>query len=241
MRITVRGLGLIGLLGGLGGAINAWLCYAKLPVPIGGVNIDEPSAMQFHWSVMPGGAAHGALLALIPTIAALRLSRMTWPIKVGAVPIVGWVSGWLSWSAMSVAMNLQEQGAKTLIGVFGWPLQVANEGSDALWFPYCYFGFVGLLLFVLLLSPLIEKAARRFWVSVALSVGSGVLGSLWWWIIWGRWYFSLIHGTIWGVLVGFGVWKATRENSLLADNAVFQGPVPRDLSRRHDRYLDEPH
>ena len=80
-------------------------------------------------------------------------------------------------------------------------------------------------------------------LSVHLLIGSlsGSLGSLSLWVeLQSWWYFSLIHGTIWGALVGFGVWKATREDSLWADTAVFQGPVPRDLSQRHDDDLHGP-
>ena len=31
--------------------------------------------------------------------------------------------------------------------------------------------------------------------------------------------------------------KRHQQDPLLADDAVFRGPVPRDLSRHHDRYL----
>jgi len=43
----------------------------------------------------------------------------------------------------------------------------------------------------------------------ALIVGTaaGVLGSLWFWIG-DQWYFSLLHGTVWGCLVGLALSKS---------------------------------
>lgn len=65
-KIGARALGLVGLLGGLGGAINAWLCYAKLPVPVIGPEIAGASSpIEFSSYVVLGGAGHGALLAFV--------------------------------------------------------------------------------------------------------------------------------------------------------------------------------
>jgi len=41
----------------------------------------------------------------------------------------------------------------------------------------------------------------------------GVLGSLWFWLDSKPWYLSLLHGAIWGSLVGFGVWRFQRDVS----------------------------
>jgi hypothetical protein len=49
--------------------------------------------------------------------------------------------------------------------------------------------------------------------SVLLASASGALGSLWWWIEWEFAYFSLIHGAIWGVLVGLATARALRQEA----------------------------
>ena len=64
MKLTARALGLVGLLGGSGGAINASLCYANLPVPVG-VRGWGNAPIEFIWSIIPAGALHGALLAMM--------------------------------------------------------------------------------------------------------------------------------------------------------------------------------
>ena len=91
-RITLRGLGLIGLLGSVGGAINAWLCYANFPVPVGS---GEKNG-NFSWHIIPAGAVHGALLAISTVALAAFLMRRNRFLRWTGIPIVGWFSGWLS-------------------------------------------------------------------------------------------------------------------------------------------------
>jgi hypothetical protein len=49
---------------------------------------------------------------------------------------------------------------------------------------------------------------KKLPIQFLMGISSGVLGSLWFWIVYGPWYFSLIHGIIWGSFVGFGLWIA---------------------------------
>ena len=190
MSMSWKSLGLIGLLGGLGGAINVWLCYVKLPgVP--------PYFTGFKSHIMLAGMAHGALLALIPVTSAWLLRSKRWWVNMLAIPIVGWVSGWLSFIPFDAYF-----GRSFHLVTLVWPF------FRPLWTPYAYFGLVGGLYYLLLnIERLLSGNAilrHMFWGSFG-----GFLGSLGWWAFFKPWWFSLIHGTIWGSLVGFGVWKAS--------------------------------
>ena len=206
MKVTWRSLGLIGLLGGLGGAVNAWLCFAKLPAPImSAVNIDGPSVMQFRWPIIPEGAAHGALLAIISVQAAAWFSHVPHVLRWLLLPVLGWIAGWISWMPIMLPGGIQDN--LNILQIVGWPLTMDYGRFSAFWIPYLYFGLVGLLhtMLLLLWRRRVAAGSLRFLLS---GIASGVVGSLWWWISWGRWYFALIHGAMWGSLVGFGVWKA---------------------------------
>jgi hypothetical protein len=52
---------------------------------------------------------------------------------------------------------------------------------------------------------------------VACAIASGALGSLWWWATIGPWYFSVLHGTVWGTLVGVGAWSSGRTRRLASE------------------------
>src|SRR5262245_6561437 len=67
---TMNGAALlrVGVGGAVGGATNGWLCYAKLPVSAG---------HNFSWHVIPAGAAHGAILAVVAFGLGVRLSGRT--------------------------------------------------------------------------------------------------------------------------------------------------------------------
>jgi peptidoglycan/LPS O-acetylase OafA/YrhL len=60
---VVRTLVAVTLAGGLGGFINAALCFLGWPVEIKGA--------PFYWHVVPAGFAHGAILALVASTAEL--------------------------------------------------------------------------------------------------------------------------------------------------------------------------
>ena len=188
MKISWRSLGLIGLLGGVGGAINAWLCYAKFPVPIG----EDPA---LSWHAIPAGGVHGSLLALVCVGLPVLLENERLLIRLIGVPLVGWCAGFISWIPLNASLG------------FGWSHYV-ERGWDILWWPFPYFGLVGVVyaLLVLLAEEFIANH-RRIAYPIICSV-SGVLGSLLWWMGWKPWWFAVLHGAIWGLLVGFGVWKS---------------------------------
>jgi hypothetical protein len=66
--------------------------------------------------------------------------------------------------------------------------------------PLQAFGLVALLYYAAL-HRLASRSSGPLECAL-LASASGFLGSLWWWIEIEAWYFSLIHGSIWGVLVG---------------------------------------
>lgn len=50
---------------------------------------------------------------------------------------------------------------------------------------------------------------------VSLAVVSGVVGSLSWWLA-SSWWTSVAHGSVWGALVGRGVWAGQRRSTPMA-------------------------
>ena len=200
-------LGSVAAMGALGGAINAALCFLKLPVPVGDTSV------SFSWPIIPAGAAHGALLA-VACMAGWAWLRTRRPmIQWIGLPVLGWVCGWVSFmplrwyiAATFSGLGTRLAGPPTVREVVFWPLgkQISWE---ALVGPLQFFGFVGAAYGLLsLLAARSGKSGRE--VTVAMFCAAGVLGSLWWWIDWQPWYFSLIHGTLWGFLVGTGAWHA---------------------------------
>lgn len=194
-RSVLLSLGQIVCLGGTGGAINAWLCYMQWPVPAAD-NVDFP----LH--VIPAGAGHGALLALVAVGAAMLLCQHRLWLRFAALAVVGWLSGFLSWMPLNASLNLEWPEE------FPWD-QFFEPGISLLTWPFLYFGFVGLACYFAL-GVCRGLRLRKPEHHVALGSVSGTLGSLYWWIAWTPWYFSLIHGSIWGGLVGYGIWRALR-------------------------------
>ena len=185
--LAMRRLFLPVLLGGIGGTINAFLCYVKRPIPVSG-------DAAFSWHIIPAGALHGALLALV----ALGLARALYirkPIvRWLAVPVSGYLAGFVSWAPLNASLG------------WGWA-QYAEWSLETLWWPYPYFGLVGLCYYFCLAIGKRLTDTRPL-VHIAIAVLSGVLGSLWWWVAWKPWYFSVLHGSIWGTCVGFGLWRS---------------------------------
>lgn len=202
--ISLRLLGLIGLWGGLGGAVNAGSYYA-----VCAANGAEAMS-RIHWHLIPAGAAHGAILAIVTVGMAQWLYGSDTPlrVRVAAWPIVGWLAGWLSWIPIKASLSgyqfIQSTSAWDNIGrsIF-WPF------IHPLWGPYLFFGLVGVVGYALF-NLCRQLAAPQLWRHVLVASAAGVLGSLWWWIVLSNWWFSLLHGTIWGSLVGYGVWRAQR-------------------------------
>ena len=200
------------LLGGIGGALNAFLCYAKIPV-----KVDN----DFEWHIILAGGCHGALLVLIPvSLAIFCSSRKAW-VRWAVLPVSGNLTGWLSFIPLCYSLNyvygnrpsllpsLVEAGVIENIKLknFWWPFAESESVIDALWLPFVYFGFVGLYyVFGLAVLQLLDSRSLRR--HLLFAVVSGILGSLWWWLLFKPWYLSLLHGMIWGVLTGFGMWRA---------------------------------
>jgi hypothetical protein len=186
---TVRQLS---ALGAMGGAVNAALAFTGVPI-LGG-------ATHFEWHIILAGACHGALLAGIAgATAALLQAQPLWQ-RWLAAPVVGWVAGWLSWVPMQLSIH-----SRGVLGTLSWPF--ADSLSQALIGPLRSFGLVSLLLY--------GGLALSWWgaimsrpVGLSLGVISGVAGSLWFWCGVGSWPAALIHGAIWGALVGFGLWRS---------------------------------
>jgi hypothetical protein len=186
-------LALVALLGAAGGAINALLCLARMPVPVAG----DP---DFHRVVVPGGALHGAVLAICPLLVALAMGNRRLSSRALAALVVGWMAGFVSWIPLhhwALGSNWSES--------VRWPFVNATWASVTL-MPFECFGLVSLIFFV---GVAWARTPSRLGWHVAIAVCAGALGSLWWWgVEFGPWYFALIHGTIWGTLVGIGTYRA---------------------------------
>lgn len=184
---------MMALCGAVGGAVNAFLCFARIPVAVP----DNPS---FRWVVVPGGMLHGAVLALIPVLAAVAMKcRPSW-VKLVLAPVLAWVAGYLSWIPLS-RWAADETWSRSLV----WPFR--HVSFDTIWWPFCHFGLVSIIYFLCLSLGGVKRHMK--W-HVAYGVSAGVLGSLWWWTLWHRWYFALIHGAIWGILVGLAAYKVEK-------------------------------
>ncbi len=184
--------------GGLGGLVNATLCYAKWPVPV-----YEDRAAEFLWHVIPAGLLHGLMLALVAVLAAMVASRLSivgrWPL----IPVVGWCAGYLSWIPLDISAF-----GHSLTQALLWPMETSWR---AVWSPFAYFGIVSALLYSWLIF---RPGDSGIWREMLAASCAGILGSLWWWISWGPWYFSVIHGAIWGCLFGAGMSLSAGRNGV---------------------------
>lgn len=199
--LTVAGLG------GCGGAVNAFWCYAKFPVGISG-------GMDFAWTIIPAGAAHGALLALCVMAGVILLQRRPRTLQWLGILLAGWLTGWLSFIPIHLYILSVGSTALTRADLLKalWPYE-ATIGT--LWAPYSTFGLVALFSFggLILWRPLTTPRLSR---QLLIGSLSGTAGSLWWWSVYGPWYLCLLHGTIWGSLVGLGVWQSRSHSAALA-------------------------
>jgi hypothetical protein len=205
---------MIGLYAGLGGVINGALCYFRIPAAVPSViNPGGQTPMGFSWSIIPGGFLHGAALALVPALFAARLRAESPVARWAVVPVAGWVSGWMSWAGMLLAMGVEGDGlglitsGQIVTDVLCWPFQ---RNTFFGWWadPFMYFGLVGAAMYAAMLA--VPPARwRKFRAAAAAGIAAGVLGSLWWWVSFRRPWFSLLHGAIWGALAGCGAWRAS--------------------------------
>ncbi len=175
--------------GALAGAVNAWLCYAGIPEPV-----DLHS--DFKWHLIPAGALHGGALAWFAFGAAMMLSTRPTGVRLAAAIPLGWLSGYASWIPLNRSA-FNESWWESLI----WAIEPQDWTEIGL-NPFVFFGFVAALHYLWLTTHGLKS--ERLWVGVAGACAAASLGSLWWWVNWERWYFSLIHGSVWGVLVALG-------------------------------------
>ena len=196
MKLNARSLGLVGLCGALGGAANAWDVYC------------DSTPTLFAWHLVPAGALHGALLAVAVIGAARVLWQQSTLLRLAMVPVVSWVAGWLSYIPLGVSIEKPESPAALLSHLI-WPF---TSGVAGLWRPLQAFGLVTGIAYTLL-AVCRGLTSRRLVIHLLIGIISGIGGSMWWWqdLGPGGWRTSLVHGCVWGALVGFGVWKAGKE------------------------------
>ena len=87
------------------------------------------------------------------------------------------------------------------------------DSAAAAQMPFLAFGAIG-ALYVFLLAVCRQLSAKSLGVHLLMAIASGCVGALYWWVAWGPLYFSLLHGAIWGSLVGFGVWKIQQSDRI---------------------------
>lgn len=185
------GLVLPALLGAVGGLLNALLLWLQVPEKV----------VDFKPVILVCGALHGGVLAACGIAAAniaLRRARLRLPIWI----VAGYLAGWISWIPTHVLIA-DSPPSKALL----WPFMLERP-LEAVWRPFQYFGMVGLVLAVVL--TIASPGMRRSPLGLrGLAIGSGVLGSLWFWGVFQAHmrmgYLALLHGTLWGLLVGAGL------------------------------------
>jgi hypothetical protein len=184
--------------GAAAGTMNAWLCYAGIPASI-------DSGATFTWEVIPAGTAHGAILAACAVLAWQWSRHAVWPRILLTAYLGGWVAGYASWQPLRTAIDSAWRPD-------AWPF-------DAGWVaafvgPLQAFGFVT-LIYIVVLARWVARSSSTSAHLLAASI-AGIGGSAWWWVSWERWYFSLLHGGIWGVAVGLAAWSALRHRDEMA-------------------------
>lgn len=180
----------VALCGAMAGAVNAWLCYAGLPVPV-----IERNSSNFEWHVIPAGAVHGGVLAALVFGAAILASTRPIAFRMGAALPLGWLVGYISWIPLSRSA-LDRSWPES----FFWALE--DQDWTQVFAPFAYFGLVAVFYYVWLTARGLKTV--HAWENVAGACAAGTLGSLWFWLIYEHWYFCVLHGVIWGVLVGLG-------------------------------------
>jgi len=188
---TVKRILVVGAAGAAGGVVNGWLCFAGIPVPV-------RESLGFDWLVVPGGALHGAILALLPVVVAVVVGRWSLRWRTFVAPAVGWTSGYFSWIPLH-HLVFGESMARSL----AWPW-AGGIGLEAAWKPFAFFGLVSLFWYLVIATGGLRLSR---WQLAMLVACAGAFGSLWFWTEFDQWYLAGLHGTIWGVLVG---WAATR-------------------------------
>lgn len=161
MKFSVHPMGLIGLLGGLGGMINAWLYYTRLvrlayaqfygrasfPSTVKGLFLWPGSLdMNIHgvsWVMIPAGAIYGGLLALSTAYLVTLLWKRKLIVRCSALPFVGTVTGWIGclglWSAYA-ELGHGHLGMTVLWRFWFWNTEMVIA-------PYLTLGLVGVIYY----------------------------------------------------------------------------------------------
>jgi hypothetical protein len=176
--------------GGLAGLLNAFLCYVGWPQQVEGADL--------RWHVLPAGLLHGLVLAAVPILGANWSAGQTLSRRLLAVPLVGWCGGYLSWIPLDLSA-FRDSPWEAL----SWPLDAMDSRLSPVMGPLLYFGMASLLLYSWLA---LRSEGSGPGLHVPAAVAAGVLGSLWWCATIGPWYFSVLHGCLWGGAVGMALW-----------------------------------
>jgi hypothetical protein len=147
------------------------------------------------WHIVPAGLIHGALLAALSLFCARFIAAQRLALRLALPAVEGYIIGYATFLPIVLSAHFDLS--------FFW---FGQEDQPFYW-PWWAFGLVAAL------SCLGWGAARligssRLAVHLATGSVAGVLGSLWWWSSWEESLTCLLHGTLWGCLVGLGVWKA---------------------------------
>jgi hypothetical protein len=173
-----------GLGGALGGGANASHCLAAFQE-------------NLEWHILPAGILHGALLAVAASLCAWWIFNRGLAVRILALPVAAFLCGYASFLPIALSAD------------FDLKMFAFAQDEPSVWWPFFAFGIVGGLACAfwgaarLLGSP-------RIALHILAGSASGILGSLWWWIEWANWPYSLLHGAVWGSLVGYGAWRAGR-------------------------------
>jgi hypothetical protein len=168
---------------------------------------DDP---HFEWHVIPAGAFHGALLAAAAYALGHALAARTLRVRLAAALPLAWVAGFVAWIPLN-SSTFERPWLESLV----WPFHQSWDGL--LLSPLQFFGLVALVYYVAVAWGWTK--GRRLAAHVASASAAGMLGSFWWWLAMGSWYFAILHGAIWGTLVGVAAWSAEGQGSQKAVDA----------------------
>ena len=180
---------LVSLFGGIGGAINALICFLY-------------QRDIFYWHILPAGFVHGAILTFIPLAIYLRVCDSRLHTLIGLI-VCGWIAGYLSWIPIysSLENNFSFQFVSRQLS---WPFN-----ANWIWDPFFFFGSVSTIFYAGAYLPNIQRGNPRA-IQMGWACISGVCGSAFYWAHQGNPFAGMIHGIIWGLSVGFGMDKLLR-------------------------------
>src|SRR5262245_60303521 len=184
----------VALCGALAGAINACLCIVWPP--------ESWDSLHMTWRLVPPGAFHGGLLAAAAFSLGTALAGRSVLLRLAAALPLGWLVGYASWIPLDRVVFDNDWAAS-----IGWAFGGGLVEAAAV--PFEFFGFVALFYYLAVAFLLV--GARSLRRHVGLGCAAGIAGSLWVWGLAGAWYSSVLHGAVWGTLVGIGAWSGRRK------------------------------